>query len=380
MKPYGLILAGGGAKGAYQIGAWKAMRELNIEFEAIAGVSIGAINGALIAGSDFDDALELWSNVEVSSGINMSTELKDPNNLFSFSNFPQIIHEIVRNGGVNVNPARELIGKYIDESSVRKSNIPLGIVTFDLSEFKPLELFVDDIPEGELLDYLMASARVPGLNKQGPSKGSYLDGGIYDNAPIGILRKRGINRLIVVDISNIKGIGHKQDFSCADIIYIRPFDAKELGESFEFDKKMTEKRIDMGYLDTKKAFGYLTGQYYYFLPREFKSLCSHYSYEAVDELESLALEYELPRLTVYTERQFLRALKAHINEKSSAVFTDDSEEDANEKNQENEQEPYLLKKLQETSHEFIKKFAVRNKLKKYPLAADILENYGTKKQ
>lgn len=56
MKPYGLILAGGGAKGAYQIGAWKAMRELDIEFEAIAGASIGAINGAMIAQGDFDDA------------------------------------------------------------------------------------------------------------------------------------------------------------------------------------------------------------------------------------------------------------------------------------------------------------------------------------
>lgn len=52
MKPYGLILAGGGAKGAYQIGAWKAMRELDIEFEAIAGASIGAINGAMIAQGD----------------------------------------------------------------------------------------------------------------------------------------------------------------------------------------------------------------------------------------------------------------------------------------------------------------------------------------
>ena len=54
MKPYGLILAGGGAKGAYQIGAWKAMRELNIEFEAIAGASVGAINGAMIAQGDLD--------------------------------------------------------------------------------------------------------------------------------------------------------------------------------------------------------------------------------------------------------------------------------------------------------------------------------------
>ena len=49
MKPYGLILAGGGAKGAYQIGAWKAMRELDIEFEAKAGATIGAINEAMIA-------------------------------------------------------------------------------------------------------------------------------------------------------------------------------------------------------------------------------------------------------------------------------------------------------------------------------------------
>ena len=93
MKPYGLILAGGGAKGAYQIGAWKAMRELDIEFEAIAGASIGAINGAMIAQGDFDDAYELWSNVEVSSGVNIQGELKDPKNLFSFSNFPKIAHE-----------------------------------------------------------------------------------------------------------------------------------------------------------------------------------------------------------------------------------------------------------------------------------------------
>lgn len=61
MKSYGLVLAGGGAKGAYQIGAWKAMRELGVTFDAITGVSIGAINGALIAQGDFDRAVELWN-------------------------------------------------------------------------------------------------------------------------------------------------------------------------------------------------------------------------------------------------------------------------------------------------------------------------------
>ena len=54
MNNYGLVLAGGGAKGAYQMGAWKALREMNISFDAIAGVSIGSINGALIAAGDFE--------------------------------------------------------------------------------------------------------------------------------------------------------------------------------------------------------------------------------------------------------------------------------------------------------------------------------------
>ena len=69
----------------------------------------------------------------------------------------------------------------------------------------------------------------------------------------------------------------------------------------------------MGYLDTKKAFGRLFGQFYYFSQKEYKAMQEHYGYEAVNELETLALEYELPRLTVYTERKFLRSFMARLN-------------------------------------------------------------------
>lgn len=47
MAGYGLVLAGGGGKGAYQLGAWKALKEMDVRFDAIAGASIGSINGAL---------------------------------------------------------------------------------------------------------------------------------------------------------------------------------------------------------------------------------------------------------------------------------------------------------------------------------------------
>ena len=47
-KEYGLVLDGGGARGAYQIGAWKALKEAGVKISAVAGTSVGALNGALI--------------------------------------------------------------------------------------------------------------------------------------------------------------------------------------------------------------------------------------------------------------------------------------------------------------------------------------------
>ena len=309
MRPFGLILAGGGAKGAYQMGAWRAMLDLGVEFEAIAGTSIGAINGALIAQGNFDKAMKFWGSAEVANGINLPGELKANDNLFSFSNMPQIFHEILRNGGVDVSPAKQIVADNIDETVVRANNIPLAIVTFDLNGMKPVEMFVDEMPEGTLVDYLMASARFPGLNNQGPEDTKYIDGGVYDNAPLGVLRKKGINRLIVIDISSRKGIGHKPDWSCADIIYIRPYDVQDLGAAFEFDKEMNERRMSMGYYDTKKAFGYLYGLDYYFNENEYRKLLAEYGYKTCGQLEGLARSLGVERLQIYSAEAFVEAIK-----------------------------------------------------------------------
>ena len=309
MRPFGLILAGGGAKGAYQMGAWRAMLDLGVEFEAIAGTSIGAINGALIAQGNFDKAMKFWGSAEVANGINLPGELKANDNLFSFSNMPQIFHEILRNGGVDVSPAKQIVADNIDETVVRANNIPLAIVTFDLNGMKPVEMFVDEMPEGTLVDYLMASARFPGLNNQGPEDTKYIDGGVYDNAPLGVLRKKGINRLIVIDISSRKGIGHKPDWSCADTIYIRTYDVQDLGAAFEFDKEMNERRMSMGYYDTKKAFGYLYGLDYYFNENEYRKLLAEYGYKTCGQLEGLARSLGVERLQIYSAEAFIEAIK-----------------------------------------------------------------------
>jgi len=55
----GLVLSGGGAKGAYQVGVLKALRELGAQVDAVAGASIGALNGAILASApSLDDGIK----------------------------------------------------------------------------------------------------------------------------------------------------------------------------------------------------------------------------------------------------------------------------------------------------------------------------------
>lgn len=309
MKKYGLVLAGGGAKGAYQLGAWKAMRELGIEFSAVAGVSIGSINGAFIASDCYDKAVEFWKSASIDKGVSITQELKDPEKLFSLKNIPVLFKEVIRNGGIDASPTEEFLREYIDEEKVRKSRTDFGMVAFLLSEFTPLEIFLKDIPEGRLVDYLLASSKVPGVSKIGPEEDRYLDGGVYDNAPIGMIRKNGYNRVIVVDISVRKGFGHRLDFSGAEMIYIRPYDVEKLGAAFDFNAELFERRVRMGYLDTRRAFGYLSGRRFYFEKDVFREMVVEFGADAVEQLEELAELSGVNDLNIYDKESFLNELK-----------------------------------------------------------------------
>ncbi len=314
-KKYGLVLAGGGGKGAYQIGAWKALREMRISFDAIAGVSIGSINGALIAAGDMKKAIDFWHNVSVKKGIKIETELVDPENLFSKKNWSVLFRELLKNGGFDASPAADYIRAYVDEDKVRKKKIPLGIVTVHLSQnATPLEIFVEDIPQGELVDYLLASSNIPLANNIGPEGERFLDGGVYDNTPVMTLKKRGYNKLIVIDISNIKGVAHNLNFNNSQVVYIRPYDLEDLGPSFDFSGPMIDRRIQLGYLDTRKAFGHLSGNIYYFTPVVFDSMVQQYGANAIYELEELAHKLKVEKITVYGKDEFISAVRIALEE------------------------------------------------------------------
>lgn len=73
-RSYALALEGGGAKGAYQIGAWKALREAGVKIDAVAGTSVGALNGSLIVMGDLEKAENIWENIRYSQVMDVDDE------------------------------------------------------------------------------------------------------------------------------------------------------------------------------------------------------------------------------------------------------------------------------------------------------------------
>ena len=61
-----IVLSGGGAKGAYQIGVWKALRKLKIDYSIVTGTSVGALNGAFLVQKDYYKAVHMWYHMSFS--------------------------------------------------------------------------------------------------------------------------------------------------------------------------------------------------------------------------------------------------------------------------------------------------------------------------
>ena len=263
---YGLVLEGGGGKGGYHIGVWKALRELNIEIGAVTGSSTGALNGAFIAQNAFGKAYDLWYNMDTSLVINVDTEIY--NNLINFTfdyknrdKYFDYVKSVLKDRGLDVEPLKELIKLNLDEELIRNSPIEFGLVTVSITDRKPLELFVDEIPIGKLHDYLLASAYLPTFKSMVIDNKKFIDGAFYDNLPINLIYKRGYKNIIAVEM---KSLGLKRSVKAKDINIITIEPSGDLGMVLEFDAEKSRKNIQMGYLDTLKVFGKYEGDKYFF--------------------------------------------------------------------------------------------------------------------
>lgn len=111
------VLGGGGSKGAYEIGVWKALKELNIHFDIVTGTSIGAMIGAMIVQDDYEKCLKLWEKLTVDqvikNGVNFDFDIE---RLMSQKDqYKTFLSSMLENKGADISPFCAMIDEMFDE-------------------------------------------------------------------------------------------------------------------------------------------------------------------------------------------------------------------------------------------------------------------------
>ena len=245
-----LVLAGGGARGSYQVGVWRALTELGWNPQIITGTSVGSLNGAMFALDLYETARDMWTSIRSQDVMELPEETRNLTELHQF------LRDVVRAGGMDVTPLEEIVERVLDEDALRASPIRFGLVTVEKRGLKPRELPLEEIPKGKVKDYLLASAACfPALRAKQIDGVQFLDGGYRDNMPTGLAQKMGAEELVCVDLEGV-GITLPNRTGLPTTM-VRSY--WELGDILHFDPDTARRNIELGYYDTLRAFGRLRG-------------------------------------------------------------------------------------------------------------------------
>jgi NTE family protein len=256
-QEYGLVLSGGGGKGAYEIGVWKALTEYGIaqKVTEISGTSVGGLNAALFASLSAADAENIWKKVV-------------PRLLTSTTGTYR--ETLISQAGL-----KELID-IVPLQKIQNSHWPRITVTVVQKKFKILKMIFSPKPgsnairfvlnnernTSELQKKLLATAAFPIICNPVTLKdgNAYTDGGEEkaggDNIPITpVIRNPNVHTVFIVYLNDLQHITRRIrqiDYPSIKLIEIIP--SIDLGTVFEGTVNFTSERIrlliDKGYEDT----------------------------------------------------------------------------------------------------------------------------------
>lgn len=268
-KTYAIALEGGGAKGGYEIGVWQALDEAGIKYNAVSGTSVGALNGGLMAMRDLPRAINAWNNMKLGKVIELDEEQEENlsrafNGDIGLDDVQRLIPEaleIIKNRGLDVAPLRAWVREVVDAKAIKESDVELYIATVSITDRKALEVKVNDLPEDQICDMLLASAYHPTFKLEKLGGKFYTDGGFVDTLPLHALVTNGYKDIIAV---RIPGIGHNRRFKMPDDVNVTYIATNaDLGGVLNFDAEQSRRDMAIGYLDAKRVLYGLYGKHYY---------------------------------------------------------------------------------------------------------------------
>lgn len=255
----GLVLAGGGSRGAYQIGVWKALIELGLDkyVEVVSGTSIGALNAMLFLQGDYNLAEDIWHNL--TKDEIMPLEEKDlivKGILFflgakNMSFIKKYIPNAVKGGTLSREGLNDILER-VDFNKIKNSKIKGYATCTSIPEIKAQYFNINKYSAEDIKKILFATSAVP-LVYDSPiiENISYLDGGIVDNIPIQPVYGEKCDIIIVVQLeANI--IVDRYMYPNTNIISINSEEGEgpDLKGMMDFDTDVIRRRITRGYKDT----------------------------------------------------------------------------------------------------------------------------------
>ncbi|ANW97188.1 hypothetical protein AXE80_13215 [Wenyingzhuangia fucanilytica] len=208
----GLVLSGGGAKGFSHIGVLKAIEKAGLKIDYIGGTSMGAAVGALYATGY--SAQQIDSIITSIHFMDMLTDKMDRKYASFFDKKhgeKYLLNLPIKNGKIGLplalskgqstyNKLSELYYPVADINDFSKFPIPFFCVTTNIENGKGIEINSGSLPEA-----IRSSASLPTLLSpyKIDSLRTVIDGGIADNFPVDIMKKKGVDIIIGVDVQGV---------------------------------------------------------------------------------------------------------------------------------------------------------------------------------
>ena len=266
----GLVLAGGGAKGAYQAGVIRALWDLDLidNINVVSGVSIGTLNALCLCMKDRDLIDKSWKSLSYSKIITKGEGIK-------ISDIGEIIKNFAVHKGqpsmdnidwsalgfISQKGIRDYIKEFVDVAVLHETDISVYSCAYNVTDGYPQYFRLNDYSEEEIIDITVGSCAVPYIFPPVSFQGKqYADGGINnplyltpnaDNVPVYPLMQHDCDLIIVVHL-NYSDKVDRQLYPQQNIIEIYPSTSLELINGsgiLNFNQSAIIEKIQIGYRD-----------------------------------------------------------------------------------------------------------------------------------
>ncbi len=246
----GLVLSGGGGKGSYQIGAWRALIELGWDrrIAGVSGASVGALNAALIGCTDYAQAESLWKSITPLQFLDIDLPFED-GGIFSRDGLINLIGEHLDLTRISASPRRIFANTTQQEPEGRS-----------IARYFELNTQTPD----RILQILLASSALPVAYPPVMLDGKpNQDGGLLDNLPVKPLYDMGLRHMVVIDVASDPDLLIPAVYPGTEFLHIRP--SRDIGHlldgTLDFSSKGARFRMELGYRDALRIINaYMSGE------------------------------------------------------------------------------------------------------------------------